>query len=93
MRIEVRGSQAAVFVGDADRPRLVVDRLRTGRTSGSVALWANQPGAGPEAPWTAAVTGLRILHDSTTYAFAEPAPEASPPGTIASWELSSWSWP
>lgn len=88
VRIEVRGGRAAVFVGEAEEPQLVVDRLRTGREAGGLGLWANQPGAGPDAPLTAAVAGLRVLHDSTTFAFGEPAPEGAPPGTVAAWGLS-----
>ena len=88
VRVEVRGSQAAVFVGETDEPQLVVDRLRTGREAGRLGLWANQPGAGSDAPLTAAVAGLRVLRDSTTFGFGKPAPGVAPPGTVAAWGLS-----
>lgn len=88
VRIEVRGSQAAVFVGKGGTPRLVVDRLHTGRASGGLVLWANQPGADADAPLTAAVSRLRVLPDSTTYDFPPPSAGTALPGAIRAWGLS-----
>ena len=45
VKIEVAGSQAHVFVGDAQEPQLVVRELLSGSSAGAVRLWAGQANA------------------------------------------------
>jgi hypothetical protein len=40
MRVEVSGSTAQLFVGDAPQPVLVINDLKRGDVSGRIALWA-----------------------------------------------------
>ncbi|MEN8374295.1 MAG: family 16 glycoside hydrolase [Gemmatimonadota bacterium] len=88
VRIEVRGSQAALFVGDAEEPQLVADRLRAGVERGFIAFWGNHPGATGDDPPTAAVRDIVIRHGETSYAFEPPAVEKELPGIIGRWALS-----
>lgn len=93
VRVEVRGGQAAVFLGSADgpppaEPVLLIPRLRTGRERGFIGLWANQPGAGADAPWTATLAGLSIAHGETRYRFTHVEPERPPTGAIPAWGVS-----
>lgn len=46
VRIEVSGTKARLFVGDAPQPVLIVNDLKLGETSGRIALWV---GDGTEA--------------------------------------------
>lgn len=87
VRIEVRGSQAAVFVGDADEPQLVVPHLRTGLASGGFGLWSLEPGATDSDPWTVSLANISVRPGQTSYAFATPAAEEVAPGSIRRWEL------
>lgn len=87
VRIEVAGDRAAVTVGDADEPQLVVPDLASGQTTGFVGWWANQPGADVGAPLTAAVRNIRITHGQQRAIMAESAPPP-PFGVIKAWGLS-----
>lgn len=87
VRIEVAGDRAAVTVGDADEPQLVVPELASGQTTGFVGWWANQPGADVGAPLTAAVRNIRITHGQQRAIMAESAPPP-PFGVIKAWGLS-----
>ncbi len=52
-RIVVAGKQARLFVGSAEQPNLIVNDLKHGLESGSVALWIG--------PWTIAYfSGLKV---------------------------------
>lgn len=88
VRVEVAGERAALFVGDVHDPQLVVDRLRTGRTSGFLGFWANFPGATEDDPYTAIVRNVVVRPRRTSYDFSPVQPEPSPPGTITRWSIS-----
>lgn len=90
VRIEVRGSRAAVFVGEEARePRLVVDRLRSGSTEGAIGFWGNQPGAEGDDPPSALLRNIVIRHGSTTYSFPPPPPEPPVPWIVQRWGVSA----
>lgn len=89
VRIEVRGEQAAVFVGkDTAEPNLVVDRLRTGAAEGFVGFWGNFPGAGEDDPPTALLRNITVRRGTTSYGFAPSRPEVEEPGVVDAWSLS-----
>lgn len=87
VRVEVAGDRAAVTVGDAGEPQLTVRELASGRTSGFVGLWANQPGADVGAPLTAAVRNVRITHGQQR-AIVVDRPAPPPFGLIKAWAVS-----
>jgi len=87
VRVEVVGERAAITVGDADEPQLVVPELASGQSTGFVGWWANQPGAEVGAPLTAAVRNIRITPGQQRAIMAESAPPL-PFGLVRAWGLS-----
>lgn len=87
VRIEVKGDQAAVFLGDGDEPRLVVTHLRVGSRTGGVGFWALRPGATAEDPWTASLADITVREGATSYAFPPPEPEEPAQGVVRRWEV------
>ena len=55
VRIEVRGTEARLFVNRVAQPTLLVDNLRQGQSKGAVALWIG-PGT------VAHFANLRVSH-------------------------------
>jgi hypothetical protein len=89
VRIEVKGGQAAVFVGaEAQVPQLVVDRLRSGATIGGIGFWGNQPGATGDDPPSALLRRMTLRHGETSYPFREPEPEPWAPNVVRRWGVS-----
>lgn len=88
VRVEVKGRQAAVFLGDDKDPALVVPHLRAGPLTGGLGFWALQPGATEDDPWTASLANIVVHPGVTSYAFAPPAPEEPAPGSIRRWQVS-----
>jgi len=93
VKIIVKGTQAAVFVGDVSEPQLVVPRLARGKSRGEIALRAQEPGRGytgrPEGLFTASFANLRISSSTSSYEFPEVEPVISKvKGSVESWELS-----
>lgn len=80
VRIEIRGTQARVFVGDAAQPALVVDRLVRGAGKGALGL--RSPRGGP-----ARFSNFSCAPDDTLV-FAEPAKTEPVPGLVTDWSLS-----
>lgn len=87
VRISVAGDRAAVTVGDATEPQLVIGELLSGRSGGFVGFWANQPGADESAPLTAALRDIRITH-GTPGPIASAEPASPPEGVIRAWGVS-----
>lgn len=88
VKVEVAGDRAAVTVGEADEPQLVIPELVSGRSSGFVGWWANQPGADAGSPLTAAVRNIRITHGQQRTIAAGPRPSA-PFGLVRAWGVST----
>ncbi len=57
LRIEVAGTKARLFVGDAKQPSLIVNDLKLGERSGAVALWIGPGTDGYFADVTVTPTG------------------------------------
>lgn len=80
VRIEVGGTQARVFVGDAPQPVLVIDDLTHGRSKGTLGLQGPRNGSVHFANF--AYTTARDLR------FEPPAPTEPSAGLITEWALS-----
>jgi sugar lactone lactonase YvrE len=80
VRLEVKGTQARVYVGEGDRPALVIDDLKHGISRGSIGLVGERDGS-------AYFSDFRYeLRDDLTF---DPAPQQkTPQGTITEWEVS-----
>lgn len=87
VRIEVSGPRATVSVGSVDTPQLVAGLLASGRDSGFIGFWANQPGAASDAPLTAAIRNIRITPRKALDGEAAP-PAAAEPGAVRAWGVS-----
>lgn len=87
VRIEVSGSRAEVTVGAVDNPQLVTSALASGRNSGFIGFWANQPGAGPDAPLTAAIRNIRVTPSAALAVESAPTSTAEP-GAVRAWGVS-----
>jgi len=80
VRLEVKGTQARIFLGDVDSPALEITRLGHGRSKGRIGIKSLQPG-------TAWFSNFRYRLDSDLDFPPEPLQEM-PCGTITDWELS-----
>jgi hypothetical protein len=83
VRLEIAGSELAIYVGDESKPVLQVPRLRHRSGSGEAALWARVNERPAE--WAAALANIEI----TPAADAAPrrGPAAPPDGYIARWQV------
>lgn len=80
LRIEVKGTQARVFVDGAAEPALRIDRLRHGRRSGGLGLVGPPDGS-------AFFSAFRFRPDPGLR-FDPPAPLDRAPGLVRDWEIS-----
>jgi hypothetical protein len=80
LRIEVRGTQARVFLGDSAEPVLQIHELKRGRSKGSLGL--NGPPDG-----SAFFSAFRYRADSEL-SFSPPPPVDVPPGLLTDWRVS-----
>jgi len=80
LRLEVHGTQARLFVGDAAEPALEVDALGHGLSSGAIGL------LGPKND-TACFSSFRYRIDDALR-FEEPPKTETPAGTLLDWEIS-----
>jgi uncharacterized protein (TIGR02246 family) len=87
VRIDVSGGRARVTVGSAGAPQLVVASLASGQDSGFIGFWANQPGAGSDAPITAAIRNIRIIHGVAAPIQVDESPPPEP-GVVRAWGVS-----
>jgi hypothetical protein len=84
VRLEVRGSRLEVYLDHAEEPTLVVPRLRSESSSGSVGFWARVNFDNDT--WGAAISNLEI---KTAEMAVPPEPPAEPPaGVIRRWKIS-----
>ena len=80
LRIEVKGTQARVFVGDGEAPALLIHDLKHGASRGNLGL--NGPRDG-----SAYFSNFSYRRDDTL-AFAPPPPADPAPGIVAEWQIS-----
>ena len=88
IKVVVRGSQAAVFVGAAEEPRLVVPRLAREPRPGHIALKSFLPLGTPADVYITSFANLVVRPGVVDYEFPEAEPPAPVAGRIASWEIS-----
>lgn len=84
VRVEVRGSRLAIFVGDTAQPLVVVPRMRGLSTKGKVGFWARVNNK-PE-QWTVAVSNIQVRTRAPDVA-AAPDTAALPAGTLTGWQV------
>jgi sugar lactone lactonase YvrE len=80
LRMEIRGEQARVFIGDSETPALKIDHLKHGLSKGSVALDSPRDG-------TAYFSNFRYSIDDDLR-FEPPRRIDPPPGFIGEWMIS-----
>jgi hypothetical protein len=90
VRLVVKGSQGALFIGDMTKPAIVMASLARSPAAGYIALSAfapsNTPGAGPIARYA----DVKVQQSTEGFEFSSiPPPPATPPGVIRAWEVSA----
>jgi sugar lactone lactonase YvrE len=80
VRLEVKGTQARVFVGDMQAPALEIHDLKHGAGSGRIGLYGRRDGNAYFSNFQYRLTG--------DLDFAPPAIPYALPGTVTEWELS-----
>lgn len=87
VRLVVKGTQAALFVGAMDKPAFVVPRLARAVAPGYIALRAfTDPGPGPVTHWS----NVTIRPDYVPFDFsAVEVPDVTEPGRIREWRASA----
>ena len=79
-RLEVKGTQARLFIDDMTAPVLMIDRLQNGVKKGGIGIEGPPDG-------TAYFSNFRY-ENRDDLAFDPPPHTDTPPGTITEWELS-----
>jgi hypothetical protein len=80
VRMEIRGEQARVFIGDGKQPALVIPHLQHGRSKGAIGLLGPPDG-------TAYFSNFRF-RQGEDLEFPPERKVETPPGVILNWELS-----
>lgn len=80
VRMEIRGSQARVFVDNAEEPNLTIHELKHGISTGGIGLNGPRDGSAYFSNFSYAV--------DTTMSFDPPPTKVVPLGMITEWELS-----
>ena len=89
IRVVVSGSRAAVFVGSAAVPRLVVPRLAREPRPGYLALSSFLPLGTPADVYITNFANVVVRPGVVDYEFPEAEPAAPVDGQITDWEISS----
>ena len=87
VRIVVRGSQAAVFVGDVETPQLVTTLARD-KGPGNVALRSFKPRGIPDGVTLASFSNVVIRPDAADFDFPPPPAGETPAGVVRQWRVS-----
>jgi len=80
IRIEVKGTQARVFVGDSPEAALMIDKLIRGAEAGAIGLQSEQDGS--------VFFSAFSVEQTDKLNFKPSAPATPVPGLMADWELS-----
>jgi hypothetical protein len=89
VRIVISGERAAVFVNGAEKPQLIVSRLRREPRAGSIALGALLLDDDLTAWSSFSNVVLRPGEIPFDFSQAPPQPEPEPPGIVRRWEVSA----
>ncbi|UCE59248.1 MAG: SMP-30/gluconolactonase/LRE family protein [Phycisphaerales bacterium] len=81
LKMEIKGTQARVYLDNATDPALVISDLKHGRSKGSIGVHGGKD-------WAAYFSNFSYRLDDSLE-FPEPAPITMPPHTITDWEISS----
>ncbi len=87
LRIVVRGSQAAVFVGDVEAPQLVTTLVRE-PGPGDIALRSFRPRGIPDGVSLASFSNVVIRPGVADFDFPEPEAVEPPAGVVKQWRVS-----
>ena len=88
IRIVISGEKAAVFVGGATAPQLVVPRMARAPAEGYIALRNFIPAGVDAVKNASAFSNLVIRPGVVDYDFSKAVAPVAPVGTIARWEVS-----
>ena len=90
IKLVIAGSRLEAFVGDMGEPAIVVEEMKTGPGSGSVALTSGFPGAATADFYPTAFANLVITPANAAgrYADGENTPPDPSSGIISRWSLS-----
>jgi hypothetical protein len=89
VKVVVRGSRAAVFLGGDATPVLVVPRLAHAPRDGFIGFWALDASAERGKGFPSAISNIDVRPGVAEFAFPEPAPEPAAPGVVTRWQVSS----
>lgn len=87
VRVVVKDRRAAVFLGGATEPVLVVDRLAHEPAAGFIGFWSFDNGEVAPGEQTTSVANVVVHPGDTAYAFPPPRTEEMPAGVIRQWEV------
>ncbi len=88
VKLVVKGRQAALFVGDMEKPRIITPLVRE-PGPGHIGLRGFLPrGAAPDGVYTANFANVVVSPGVVEHAFPEIAPASSSPGVVTHWEVS-----
>ncbi|HSF20230.1 MAG TPA: hypothetical protein VLK65_32250 [Vicinamibacteria bacterium] len=89
IKIVVRGSRAAVFVGDVSEPQLIVPRLAREARVGYVALRSFLPAGMPDGLYPTSFADLVVRPNEIDFDFPSEARESTrPQGVVSEWLVS-----
>ncbi|HUG99571.1 MAG TPA: hypothetical protein VMQ83_10395 [Gammaproteobacteria bacterium] len=88
VRLVVRGSQAALFLGDDPTPALIVPRLAHPPAEGFIGFAALDASAERGTDRPSAISNIVVQPGVADFAFPEAEPPSIAPGVITAWEVS-----
>lgn len=91
VRLVLQGRHAALFVGDLEKPALVVPHLAREPRAGSIALAGFVPRGTPGEGPIARFAGVEVRPDEVAYDLSSlpPEPTVPAPGVVPAWAVSS----
>jgi hypothetical protein len=84
----VKDAQAALFLGDAPAPALIVPRLAHAPRDGYIGFAALDASAARDTDLPSAISNIRVRPGVAGFAFPEPEPPSSPDGVVTTWAVS-----
>jgi hypothetical protein len=91
VRIVLKGTRAALVVGDTREPQLLVPRLRRDPVEGYLEFASFSPSGGaPEGVYTTSFSNVQVRPGETPFDFgAAPVPDETVAGAVREWRISS----
>ena len=88
VKVVVKGSQAAVFVGSTEEPQLVVHRLAREPKPGFLALRSFKTFGTPADTYVANFANIVVRPGVVDFTFPVPEPRTPTPGLVTDWQVS-----